>query len=106
MKTILLTIIALCPLLAGNGWAQQAAAPTDIETIIASVEANNTLLKAVRSGNAATVAEVKSENTIGETSVEYSPFFRKGVGGTASSELIVSQEFDFPTVYGARSKSA
>ncbi|MDE6002401.1 MAG: TolC family protein, partial [Prevotella sp.] len=106
MKTRLLTIIALCPLLVGNGWAQQAAAPTDIETIIASVEANNTLLKAVRSGNAATVAEVKSENTIGETSVEYSPFFRKGVGGTASSELIVSQEFDFPTVYGARSKSA
>lgn len=105
MKTILLTIIALCPVLAGNGWAQQAAAPTDIETIIASVEANNTLLKAVRSGNAATVAEMKSENTIGETSVEYSPFFRKGVGGTTSSELIVSQEFDFPTVYGARGKS-
>lgn len=105
MKTRLLTIIALCPMLAGNGWAQQAAAPTDIEAIIASVEANNTLLKAVRSGNAATVAEMKSENTIGETSVEYSPFFRKGVGGAASSELIVSQEFDFPTVYGARGKS-
>lgn len=97
--------MTLCLLLAGNGRAQQATATTDIDDIIASVEANNTLLKAARSGIAATVAEMKSENVIGETSVEYSPFFRKGAGGTASSELIVSQEFDFPTIYRARGKS-
>lgn len=69
------------------------------------MEANNTLLKAARSGNAAIIAETKAENTVGETSVEYSPFFRKGAGGVVSSELIVSQEFDFPTIYRARGKS-
>lgn len=100
-----LHIIILCSLFTGNACAQQAAAQNDIEAIIASVEANNTLLKAAGSGNAATIAEIKAENTVGETSVEYSPFFRKGAGGIVSSELIVSQEFDFPTIYRARGKS-
>ncbi len=100
-----LHIIILCSLLAGNVCAQQATTQSDIEAIIASVEANNTLLKAARSGNAAIIAETKAENTVGETSVEYSPFFRKGAGGVVSSELIVSQEFDFPTIYRARGKS-
>lgn len=99
------TIIILCSLLTGNASAQQPATNNDIEAVMASVEANNTLLKAARSGNAATIAEMKAENTVGETSVEYSPFFRKGVGGVISSELIVSQEFDFPTMYRARGKS-
>lgn len=100
-----LHIIIFNLLLAGNVCAQQATTQSDIEAIIASVEANNTLLKAARSGNAAIIAETKAENTVGETSVEYSPFFRKGAGGVVSSELIVSQEFDFPTIYRARGKS-
>lgn len=100
-----LHIVILCSLFTGNACAQQATAQNDIEAIIASVEANNTLLKAAGSGNAATIAEIKAENTVGETSVEYSPFFRKGAGGVVSSELIVSQEFDFPTIYRARGKS-
>ena len=78
---------------------------TQLNDILASVEANNAQLRAVREANAATMAEVKAENGLGETSIEYTPFYRNGISGTASSELIVSQEFDFPTVNACRRKS-
>lgn len=97
--------IILCSLFAGSALAQPTAVTAGIEAVMASVEANNKQLKAVRGDNAAAMAEMKAENAVGETSVEYSPFFRKGAGGVASSELTVSQEFDFPTMYGARRKS-
>ena len=35
-----------------------------------------------------------------------SPFFTKGYSGVAESELVVSQEIDFPTKYAARNKQA
>jgi outer membrane protein TolC len=47
----------------------------------------------------------KSSNNLGETSVQYSPFYANGVSGVASSELVVSQNFDFPTLYVARNKA-
>ncbi len=78
----------------------------DIANILHTIEQNNSRLKALRQTNDATVAEKNAENTIGATSVEYTPFFQKGADGVASSELIVSQEFDFPTLYAARNKSA
>lgn len=74
--------------------------------ILRTIEENNAQLKALRESNAAIMAETRSENALGATSVEYSPFYQSGVAGTSSSELIVSQEFDFPTLYAARRKSA
>ena len=78
----------------------------DINIVLRSIDEGNLQLRAARHANAATVAETQSENTLGETSVEYSPFYQSGVMGLASSELIVSQEFDFPTLYSARRKTA
>ena len=50
--------------------------------------------------------ELHSDNTVlGATSVEYSPFFRKGTNGISSSELVVSQEFKFPSTYTAQRKA-
>ncbi len=102
MLTKYLSSILLSSLVALTGFAQQSI---DIEAILTSIENNNTQLKALRQANAATIAESKAENTLGATSVEYSPFFQKGTGGIASSELIVSQEFDFPTTYSNRRKA-
>lgn len=48
---------------------------------------------------------LKAENSLDYPSIEYSPFFRRGASGVASSEMVVSQEFDFPTLYAARGKS-
>lgn len=72
--------------------------------VLTSIEQNNLQLQAARKANAAAMSEAKAENSLGETSVEYSPFYAGGVSGIASSELIVSQEFDFPTTYALRSR--
>lgn len=97
MKNVVTIIFLLCSLV---------ASAQSVDSILNSVEKNNTRLKALREANAARMAETRADNTVGETSVEYSPFYQKGYGGVASSELIVQQEFDFPTLYGARHKAA
>ena len=68
----------------------------DIDPVLQEIERNNLELKALRSENRASVLDMKGENSLEAPSVEYSPFFRNGVSGVASSELVVSQEFDFP----------
>ena len=72
--------------------------------LLSLISTNNPQLRAARHANQAIVADARAENRLGETSVEYTPFYQKGVSGTASSELIVSQEFDFPTLYAARGR--
>lgn len=96
---IILCIMSFCHTIS-------TSAQHPLDTILDTIEANNPQLLALRKSHLATMAEKKSENTLGETSVEYTPFFQRGTNGIASSELIVSQEFDFPTVYASRRKSA
>lgn len=86
--------------------ASGCAAAASIDDVLRSIEANNRELQAAASEGAAAVYERKSENTLSGLSVEYSPFWRGGVPGTSSSELVVAQEFDFPTLYAGRAKSA
>ena len=82
------------------------ASAQSLQGILQSIEANNTRLAALRSNNNATMAQLDSETSIvGPTSVEYSPFFGGGASGLASSELIVSQEFEFPSLSGMRKQS-
>jgi len=86
--------------------AAVAASGQGLAGILQSIEANNTRLAALRSDNNATMAQLDSETSIiGPTSVEYSPFFGGGASGIASSELIVSQEFEFPTLGTMRKQS-
>ena len=78
----------------------------DINAVLQSVCTNNKQLQALRQSNEAAIMEQRSGNSIfGATSVEYSPFFRKGTNGIASSELIVSQEFKLPSAYTAQRKA-
>ena len=97
MKYTILSIVAL--LAAASAQAQT------IDDVMRSVEQNNVELKAAKKGNEAATLEAKQVNNLEGLSVEYSPFFNKAVGGIASSELVVSQGFDFPTLYGARKKA-
>lgn len=96
-------IFGLIIFAASESMAQKS---TSIDEIIAEIEANNLSLKVIKSENEAELAALKSGNVVGPTSIEYSPFFRRGATGLASSELIVKQEFDFPTQYSARSKNS
>ena len=98
MKTAIVTIAALI-----------AAASLKAQTlggVLESVEKNNTELKALAKGNEAARLDLRQANNLEGLSVEYSPFFNGNTRGIASSELVVTQGFDFPTLYGARRKAA
>lgn len=78
----------------------------NIDDVLKQVASNNLTLQALAHDNQADVLDIKASNSIGGPSVEYSPFFTKGYSGVAESELVVSQEIDFPTKYAARNKQA
>ena len=78
----------------------------NIGDVLKQVASNNLTLQALVHDNQADVLDIKASNSIGGPSVEYSPFFTKGYSGVAESELVVSQEIDFPTKYAARNKQA
>lgn len=82
-----------------------SAKAQDINAVLKSVEQNNMELKALLKGNEAADIENKSQNTLEDLSIEYSPFFQSETSGIASSELVITQGFDFPTLYGARKKA-
>lgn len=81
------------------------AGAQSIDEILRSVEQNNKELQALGERGKADALDIEAQNNLEDPSVEYSPFFAKGVDGIATSELVVKQGFDFPTVYAARSKS-
>lgn len=78
----------------------------NIGDVLKQVASNNLTIQALAHDNQADVLDIKASNSIGGPSVEYSPFFTKGYSGVAESELVVSQEIDFPTKYAARNKQA
>lgn len=97
MKKIILAAMAFA--------AVVSAKAQDINAVLKSVEQNNMELKALLKGNEAADIENKSQNTLEDLSMEYSPFFQSETSGIASSELVITQGFDFPTLYGARKKA-
>lgn len=97
MKKIILAAMAFA--------AVASAKAQDINAVLKSVEQNNMELKALLKGNEAADIENKSQNTLEDLSIEYSPFFQSETSGIASSELVITQGFDFPTLYGARKKA-
>lgn len=97
MKKIILAAMAFAAVI--------SAKAQDINAVLKSVEQNNMELKALLKGNEAADIENKSQNTLEDLSIEYSPFFQSETSGIASSELVITQGFDFPTLYGARKKA-
>ena len=85
--------------------ADVSAKAQDINAVLKSVEQNNMELKALLKGNEVADIENKSQNTLEDLSIEYSPFFQSETSGIASSELVITQGFNFPTLYGARKKA-
>lgn len=100
MNKYIIVLILLCQSLLASAQSS-ATAPS----LLSEIASNNTQLKAAREANRALIADAQAENRLGATSVEYSPFSQSGVSGISSSELIISQEFDFPTLYATRSRS-
>ncbi len=96
---------------AGIGSAQDSTAAavsplrtSDIGEVLVSVRKNNPELGSLQMETEAMVLQLKNENILEDPSIEYSSFYSGQVTGQASSELVVSQGFDFPTLYAARHK--
>lgn len=98
-------ILLLATLLAHTALCQTADNTITVSAILDDIRQNNLQLKSMKQRQMADVEELKSEIGVGETSIEYSPFYQRGLNGMSSSELIVSQEFDFPTIYSRKKKS-
>jgi len=79
-------------------------AQNEIDVALSSVEQRNLALQSMRCEQQATVHDMKADNLPSGPSVEYSPFYGEGNAGVAESELVVSEEFDFPTRYASRSR--
>lgn len=73
-----------------------------IETVLQQIEQNNKELQAQQQLTKAAKMEVRTQNNLEDPKVSYSPFFGKGIDGVASSEMVVSMGFDFPTLYTSR----
>ena len=86
--------------------ATAARAEGSIGNVLKQIAQNNLTLKALHHDNEAEVLDIKAANALDGLSVEYSPFFRSGYSGVAQSELVVSQEIQFPTKYADRNKQA
>lgn len=86
--------------------ASAARAEGSIGNVLKQIAQNNLTLKALHHEGEAEVLDIKAANAPGGLSVEYSPFFRSGYSGVAQSELVVSQEIQFPTKYADRNKQA
>lgn len=112
MKTILTTFFAILMLGTTALYAQHHHEEGDsrsnaaIDSVLTAIEHNNLQLQALKQSHEAEVLDMKAANTISGPSVEYSPFYMKGYHGMASSEFIVSEEVDFPTLYGKRKRQA
>ena len=81
-----------------------ASADNSVDDVLKQIAQNNLTLRALQHDNEADVLDIKAENSLDGLSVEYSPFFRSGYSGVAESELVVSQEIQFPTKYAATNR--
>lgn len=87
------------------GWVCcYAAQAQNIGDILRDVERNNKELSARQKSDEASKIGIETENMPEDPSVEYCSQYNKEVAGQATSELIVSQGFDFPTLYGVRNR--
>lgn len=97
--TRLVSVLLL--LTSANAYAQSS-----IADILSSVEKSNLRLQSLKHSNEADVLDLRADNALAGPAVEYSPFYSKDYSGVASSELIISEEIDFPTKYANRRKQA
>lgn len=98
MKRLITLAFAAC--LAGTAGAQT------LDDVLRSIERNNKELQALGQQAEADRLATRTRNNLEDPRVEYSPFFTKGTSGVATSELVVTQGFDFPTLYAARASAA
>ena len=82
----------------------KAVRTQSIEEVLQSVAMNNPELKSLIQSTEAAQLQLKTNNMPEDPTVEYSSFYSRNTTGQSGSELVVSQGFDFPTLYATRSR--
>ena len=108
-RYILISAVFAASALTSNAGDNEAATGNvlhtqDMEEVLFSVRANNPELLSLEKSLEAQIIAIKGENMPEDPSVEYSSFYSSSVSGQSGSELVVSQGFEFPTLYAARHK--
>ena len=75
-----------------------------IDEVLQAVALNNPELQSLAKDTEAAQLQLKTENMLEDPTVEYSSFYSPNTTGQSGSELVVSQGFDFPTIYATRHK--
>ena len=100
MKTKRILILALFTLASLPGaWAQAG-----IDAILHSIEANNPLLQANAHDASSQKLEARASNNLANPSLSYSHLWDSDDKNITVGELVISQGFDFPTLYATRGK--
>ena len=105
-KYLIVTISVFCAV--SYACAQEPAAgplrTSSMDEVLRSVSLNNPELQALTQSAEASMLQLKTENMLEDPTIEYSSFYSPHLTGQSGSELVVSQGFDFPTLYAARHK--
>lgn len=77
-----------------------------LQEVLHTIETHNLSLKALSASSQADRLEREAANMPEGPEVQYSPFYENGKTGIGASELVVSQNFEFPTAYSDRRQQA
>lgn len=91
----ILLLFAAVSLCAQNG---------NIDTVLRDIEANNKQLQANKQEVESQKLEAKTDNNLPDPTFSYAHMWGKHDKNETISELVVSQGFDFPTLYATRNK--
>ena len=91
--------VVLCGLASTAGLRAQSA-----DSVLHQIASNNLQLRALAQQATAGKLSIDAERNIDDPTVEYSSFYSRETTGQSGSELVVTESFDFPTVYGIRRK--
>ena len=99
MKSTTVLLAAGCLLWAGTLRAQEA---TGLTQVLRQIEANNKELQAAAQRTKAMQWENRSGNNLPDPTLSYAHVWDSRDSEITQGELIVSQSFDFPTLYASR----
>ncbi|MDO4164600.1 MAG: TolC family protein [Bacteroides sp.] len=99
---IFLTTLIICVLPLCLSWAE--GGEDAISSILRQIEANNKELQANAQLVSSQKLESKVNNNLPDPTVSYSHLWDSSDSNITEGELIVSQSFDFPTLYATRGK--
>lgn len=97
-----ITIITICTLPFSYSWGQGKEGT--IDQVLHTIESNNKDLKANAQLVTSQKLESRTDNNLPDPSLSYSHLWGAKDKNETIGELVVSQSFDFPTLYGTRNK--